>query len=174
MTIEGTTTEFELPFGLEKDGVLHTTVVMRRVRNSDLINVNKDRRVKELKREGHKITVATMNYAENKALHGGAAGMVAAASGQDTSGEVDPVAMQTLEGALAELNAPLLAQVIINIGEIVIIDKGIINSMSPADADCCMRWYQWFNTPPKKREENPDEVDAKEESKKDPSPDSTN
>ncbi len=170
MTIEGTTTEFELPFGVEKGGILHTTVVMRRVRNSDLINVNNDRRVKELKREGHKISVATMNYAENKALHGGMAGVVTAASEQDTSGEIDPVAMQTLEGAMAELNAPLLAQVIVSIGEIVTIDKGIINSMAPSDMEFCLQKYQWFNTPPKKRGKNPGE----EESKKDPSPGLTN
>lgn len=153
MTIEGTTTEFELPFGVEKDGLLHTTVVMRRVRNSDLINVSNDRRVKELRREGHTINMSS-----------GADGRVG------LGGETNAIAMLTMEGPLAELNATLLGQVILSIGDITQVDKGTIKSMAPADSQCCLEWYQWFNIPPKKRGKSPDE----EESKKDPSPDSTN
>lgn len=162
-----TTETFELPFGVERDDVLHTTVIMRRVRNEDLIAANNDRRVQELKRQGHKISATTMQYAEMK----GTFGVVLAS--QELKGDVDPVALHTMEGIMAELYAPLLTQIILRIGDIDVIDKGIINKMTPADMMACTQWYQWMNTPPKKRGPNPDEQEelVKEESEEKPTED---
>lgn len=167
-----TTETFELPFGVERDGVEHTTVVMRRVRNEDLIKANNDRRVQELKRQGHKISATTMQYAEMK----GTFGVVLAS--QELKGDVDPVGMQMMEGIMAELYAPLLTQVILRIGDIEVIDKGVVNKMTPSDMMICTQWYKWMNTPPKLRGPNPDEqmeLDKEESEEKptgDPLPDS--
>jgi len=155
-----TTQEFELIFGIESDGATHKTVLMRRVTAQDLIDVNNDARVRDLRKQGHKISVATMRYAEDRALHGADASRVAAASGQSQEGYVDPVAMNAMEGVMAEMHTPLLARVILRLGDIENVDQRVIKQMSPADIELCMDWYGWMNTPPKKREKNPDEQEA--------------
>ncbi len=158
-----TTQEFELIFGVEKDGATHMTVIMRRVLVQDLIDVNNDAQVRELRKQGHKISVATMRYAEDRVLHGREAGRVAAASGQPTDGYVDPVAMSAMEGVMAQMQTPLLARVILRIGDIENVDQKVIKQMSPADIERCMDWYGWMNTPPKKRDLNPDEQEPKDD-----------
>ena len=160
-----TTQEFELIFGVEKDGATHKTVIMRRVTAQDLIDVNNDARVRDLRKQGFKISVATMRYAEDRALHGSDAGRVAAASGQSQEGYVDPVAMNAMEGVMAEMQTPLLARVILRLGDIENVDQKVIKAMSPADIERCIDWYGWMNTPPKKREKNPDEQEAAEDEK---------
>ena len=158
-----TTQEFELIFGIESDGATHKTVIMRRVITQDLIDVNNDARVRDLRKQGYKISVATMRYAEDRALHGSDAGRVAAASGQSQEGYVDPVAMNAMEGVMAEMQTPLLARVILRIGDIENVDQKVIKGMSPVDIERCMDWYGWMNTSPKKRELNPEEQEAKDD-----------
>lgn len=52
MSIEGTTIEFKLPIGYEdEEGAVHKTVTMRKVKNSDIVAIQKDQGLKAIAAE---------------------------------------------------------------------------------------------------------------------------
>ena len=135
--------EFEVPFGVEKYGVMHNQITMRRITAEDLIRVSGDHRLKQLKREGNKVNVD-------------ADGTIS------THGGYDAVGTLTAQSAALEMNATIYALTVTKVGDLQTIDKSTFKKMSPEDLQVIEAWHGWLNTPPKKREDNPDEVDAKE------------
>lgn len=155
--LKGNNVEFEVPFGFtDNGGVIHTHIVMRRVLNKDLIAVANDNKVKELKRAGHKISVAAMRYAASqKELVPGVI-----VGDHEGGGEIDPIALTTTEAAMIELNAVLFTQVVVSVGDLTQeggdLNRNTFREMSPADMEVIQAWYAWINTPPKNRRNDPD------------------
>ena len=156
-----TTTTFTLPFGIDDaDGVtVHREVEMRRVTNEDLILVANDGAVKRLRSKDHNICIAGLRYAASMQDIGTA--IKAVVSGPQIQGEVDPLKMEAVEAAMAEMNSVLFARVCIKVGDVRPIDRTTFHKMTPSDLACIQSQYEKFNTPPKVNDEESDE-DKKE------------
>jgi phage FluMu protein gp41 len=151
------TTTFTLPFGIEDaDGsTVHREVTMRRVTNEDLILVANDGAVKRLRSKDHNISIAGLRYAASMQDIGSA--IRSAVSGHQIEGEVDPLKMEAIEAAMAEMNSVLFARVCLSVGDVRPIDRTTFHKMTPSDLGCIQKHYEAFNTPPKVDEEKADE-----------------
>jgi hypothetical protein len=148
---------FDVPHGYENErGEVFTTIHMRRVKVSDLIRVANDNRVKQLKAQGHTISMAAMQFADTRrevvpgVIMGGTA----------LAGEIDPLALQCTEAAMLELNCTLFAQVC-TIEGLPRVDKAVFKEMTPADLQVIQEQYQRLNEAPR------DDDDKKESGDKD-------
>jgi len=137
------TKEFELPFGYEDpQGKVHKTVVMRAVKNKDIISLRKDVRLKELAREDHSVSLSMVKGIE---------------AGGDYSGMLDPIKAQMNEAAIAELNVILFSLVTLRIGDIDKPGRNIFEELCPADLSVMRKAYDELNNP------NPGETGGIEE-----------
>lgn len=133
------TVEFDLYYGLEdKDGTCHKNVVMRAVKNEDIIAISKDMRVKEL---------AKLDFTMDMSV------AAALSSGLDASlatSKIDPIKMQVAQSAITELNSILFARVVMSIGDVTgsDINKKIFHSLEPADLVVIQMKYQKMNEIP--------------------------
>jgi len=126
------TKEFELPFGYEgPDGKVHKTVVMRAIKNKDIISLGKDIRLKELARQDHSMS---MNMVR------------AATAGSDYSGTLDPIKNQMNDAAIAELNIVLFSLVTLRIGDIEKPGRNIFEELCPADLIAMRNAYDELNS----------------------------
>lgn len=134
------TIEFELHHGYEDQNEdVHKTVIMRAVKNADIIATSKDQRIKQLLKDDYAIDMrAAMMLSQ-----GGDAMTAAALSGIS----IDPIKMQAAQGAIAELYGIIFAKVVLSIGTIT---KKDINTktfadLSPTDFAIIQKYYTELN-----------------------------
>lgn len=135
--------QFDLPEGYEDDkGNVHRTVRMRAVRNKDLIKVANDTRVRELSKRDN-----SLNMAVALALQSG--GDVEGAVMQATSSgmSIDMVKMHMVQAAVAELYSILFSQVVLSIGDITNVHKGIFEDLTQHDFTVLQQKYGDLNNP---------------------------
>lgn len=132
------TTTFELPIGLEDNGVRHTTVVLRRLKGKDVIELSSDQRVQALARENLDVELTNFD--------------VSALEGDDPvsalkkfSGKINPLRMQVLEGVTWRINCITFSRVILSIGAIEHPSVDKIMSLDMADLREIQRRHAEFN-----------------------------
>lgn len=118
------TITFELPFGVEgKDGVVHTTVVMRPMTGADQLAVARDAEVKQLAKDGVDYTI------DLGAMQSG----VDSFGGLTLSGQIDPIRNFIARAAVVQMNTIMFTQVVISVGDIEKPDRSIFRQMRTAD-----------------------------------------
>jgi hypothetical protein len=147
-----TTRTFDLPFGYEGgDGTTHKTVVMRRVRNEDLVAVANNERIQDLAREGIKINLSSIEPDNIQ---------IGSSAGVKFNGEMEPISMHLVQAAMAELNSLLFAQVILKLGIIENPSGEVLLQLSPVDMNVIQEHYNEFNQPPVDKKQKETELAA--------------
>lgn len=138
-----TTVEFELPFGYEdKDGNVHKTVTMRRVRNGDMIDLNSDPAIQKLAQRKD-LEIDTSIYALAEAIKSGG-------SLSGLSGRLHPIANQMAQGAMIEMQTKMFSRVILSIGSIDNVHPGVLRDLTPVDFEVIQEKFDEFNRAPGK------------------------
>lgn len=140
---------FELKHGIEKDGQRHTTVEMRPMLTGDIKVLNRDRRVQELAKGNHEIDITGL-----------AGSSMATVTEQILTGsrKVDPVRMQYVQSATAEVYSILFARTITRIGDITQINPAIFDALPYSDFTRLIQHHNELNTPemsPEDKREEP-------------------
>jgi hypothetical protein len=115
MAIEGTQVEFDLPSGYEIDGTVHKHVTMRKVKNSDIIAIQKDQGLKAMAHEGLELSIR------------------------------NPVTAMRVNAQLAEMFSILFTRVVLQLGDIEKPGKVVFLDLYQGDMQVLMEHYATLN-----------------------------